>query len=47
MFMVGRGMGRARVRVANTNNTKIKGKILFVFPDENSIDKIIHSTVLL
>lgn len=46
MFMVGRGMGRAKVRVASTN-IKIKGKILFVFPDENSIDKIIHSTVLL
>ena len=47
VFMVGKGMGRARVRAASTNNTQIKGKILFAFPDGNSDDKIIHSIVLL
>lgn len=46
MFMVGKGMGRARVRAASTNNTKIKGKILFAFPDDNGDDKMIHSMVL-
>lgn len=33
--------------MASTNSTKIKGKILFAFPDDNDDDKMIHSMVLL
>lgn len=47
MFMVGKGIGRARVQAASTNTIKIKGKILFASPDDNSNDKMIHSMVLL
>jgi len=44
VFLVGKGMWRTRVQAASTNDAKIKGKILFAFPDD---DKMIHSMVLL
>lgn len=47
VFIVGKGIVRARVQAASTNIIKIKGKILFASPDDNSDDKMIHSPVLL
>lgn len=39
MFIVGKGIVRAKVQAASTNIIKIKGKILFASPDDNSDDK--------
>lgn len=47
MFIVGKGTERVRVQAASTNTIKIRGKILFVSPDDNSHDRMIHSLVLL